>query len=129
VFDSTAEEPYLTVSAITVSRRRPRVTLGWHQYPGVVDAPVSAAGVVEMRHRGKVIARGRFSQATRPAPHPVVLPLNARGRALACRSARNVRLLVVATGQTSLGTSRSAIRRAARLPRVGTCARQRARPR
>ena len=75
-----------------------------------------------MRHGGKVIARGRFSGAAGPAERTVGLVLHARGRALACRSARNVRLLVVATGQTTLGTSRSAIRRDARLPRIGRCA-------
>jgi len=126
VFETFSEEPYLTVSAVTLRKKRPRVTLGWHQYPGVVDAPVSATGIVEMRYRGKVIARGRFSGAARPAQRIVGLALNARGRALACRSARNVRLLVVATGQTTVAGARSAIRRSARLPRVGACAKKKA---
>ena len=122
-FETYSEVPYLTVSNVTVRKRRPRVTLGWHRYRGADSSPgVTASGVVEMRHGGKVIARGRFSGATGPTERTVGLVLHARGRALACRSARNVRLLVVATGQTTLGTSRSAIRRDARLPRIGRCA-------
>ena len=129
VFETYAELPYLSIDAVTVSKRRPRVALGWHQYPGIESAPVSAFGVVEMRYRSKVIARGKFTELVQPAQRTVGLTLTARGRALACRSARNVRLLVVATGQAPLTSSRSAIRRGARLPRVGRCAKQTAKQR
>jgi hypothetical protein len=124
----TVDEPYLTVSDVTPSKRRPGVTLGWHEYPGAVEiSPFSASGVVEMRYRGAVIARGRFADFGRPGERPVVLRLSARGKRLACRSARRVRLVVLATGQTPaplILTSRSAIRRDARLPRIGTCGRR-----
>ena len=128
VFSSTGESPYLTVSNISLSRRRPQVTLGWHHYPpaypGAVEFPEPASGIVELRYRGKVIGRGTFADASRPAPRSVALRLNARGKALACRSARNVRLLVVATSAQTFSVGHSAIRRDARLPRVGTCAKK-----
>jgi Ca2+-binding RTX toxin-like protein len=123
---ATYEEPYLTVGDVRLSKRRPTVTLGWHEYPGPAGPPVSAAGIVEMRYRGLLIARGAFAGVARPVQQIVTLALTARGRALACRSARKVRLLVVGTGTSAaLGvpSSRSAIRRIARLPRVGTCRR------
>jgi Ca2+-binding RTX toxin-like protein len=116
------ESPYLTASDLTISKRRPRLTLGWHSYPGVLDFPETASGIVELRYRGKVIGGGTFSAATRPSPRAVLLRLNARGKALACRSARRVRLLVVAGGGDTFTVAQSAIRRDARLPRVGTCA-------
>jgi Ca2+-binding RTX toxin-like protein len=121
----TVEEPYLTLADIVVSKRRPRVTLGWHEYPGVAGPPRAASGGAEMRYRGKLVARGRFSRVERPAAPSVGLTLTARGRALTCRSARRVRLLVVATAQTVGGASRSAIGRTVRLPRVGACAKHR----
>ena len=121
------EAPYLTVSDVVVRKRRPRVTLGWHQYPGVVESPESASGVVELRYRGVVIGRGSFSGVARPAQQAVTLVLTARGKDVACRSARTVRLLVIADGQTEGpvdSRSRSAIRRDARLPRFGACAKR-----
>jgi hypothetical protein len=121
----TLEEPYLTVGSIAVSRRRPRITLGWHELTGLAGPPVSASGVAELRYRGTRIARGGFSHLDRPAQRTVALALTARGRALACRSARRVRLLVLATTPAPGGVSRSAIGRALRLPRVGACPKQR----
>ena len=118
------ESPYLTVSDVRVSKRRPRVTLGWHTYPGVLDFPETASGVVELRYRGRLIATGAFSSVTRPAARVVTLRLNARGKALACRSARRVRLLVVAGNGDTFSAGQSAMRRDARLPRVGTCAKK-----
>ena len=64
-----------------------------------------------------------------PEQRRIGLPLTARGRALACRSPRSVRLLVIATGQVPLNTSSSATRRDARLPRIGRCARRKAKQR
>ena len=119
------ESPYLTVSDVRVSKRRPRVTLGWHTYPGVLDFPETASGIVELRYRGKLIATGAFAAVARPAARVVTLRLNARGKALACRSARKVRLLVVAGNGEAFTTGQSALRRDARLPRVGTCAKKR----
>ena len=116
------ESPYLTVSDVSVRKRRPRVTLGWHTYPGVLDFPESASGVVELRYRGRLIGTGAFSAVSRPARRVVVLRLNKRGKALACRSARKVRLLVVAGNGETFTTGQSAMRRDARLPRVGACA-------
>ena len=101
VFESY-DVPYLTVSDVAVRRRRPSVTLGWHPYPDVVGGPpVSASGVVEMRYRGRMIARGRFADVASPTERPIALVLSARGKALACRAARTVRLLVVATGHVA----------------------------
>jgi hypothetical protein len=119
----TVEEPYLTLGALAVSRRRPHVALGWHEHPGVADAPVSASGVAELRYRGQLVARGRFARLARPEQRTVGLTLTARGRALTCGSARRVRLLVVASAQAVGGVSRGAIGRALRLPRVGACRR------
>ena len=124
VFESL-EEPWLTAGDIALRKRRPTVALGWHEAAGVAAPPISASGVVELRHRGVVIARGAFAGLRRPARRAVRLALTARGTKLACRSARAVRMLVVASGRADapLNTaSRSAIRRDARLPRVGTCA-------
>jgi len=123
-FETYAEMPYLTVGRVTVTKRRPRVIIGWHDPVTEVGPAVSASGIAEMRYKGKVIARGRFAGLVQPEQRRIGLPLTARGRALACRSARNVRLLVVATGQVPLNISRSAIRRGARLPRIGGCAKQ-----
>jgi len=123
VFESL-EEPYLTAGGVALRARRPTVTLGWHEAPGTAP-PISASGVVELRHRGVVIARGAFAGLRRPARRAVRLALTARGRKLACRSARDVRMLVVASGrvETPLDTlARSATRRDARLPR--TCAKR-----
>ena len=58
----------------------------------------------------------------RPARRVVTLRLNARGTALACRSARKVRVLVVAGSGDTSSAGQSAMRRGARLPRIGTCA-------
>ena len=77
-----------------------------------------------MRYRSVVIGRGAFADVRQPATRAVTLALTARGKRLACRAARAVRLLVVATGRMAPPlslTSRSAIRRDGRLPRVGTC--------
>ena len=38
----TSDDPYLTVSDVRISSRRPRVTLGWHLYPGGEGPPLSA---------------------------------------------------------------------------------------
>ena len=78
-----------------------------------------------MTYRGAVIGRGAFAGIARPDQRAVTLRLTTRGKRLACRSARRVRLLVVATSRSAPPlqlSSRSAIRRTARLPRVGTCA-------
>jgi hypothetical protein len=88
VFEAGGQEPYITVSDVTLSNRRPSVTLGWHEDPRVVAFPSSASGVAEMRYRGAVIARGTISTFARPARRIVTLPLTRRGTALACRSAR-----------------------------------------
>jgi hypothetical protein len=121
----TVEEPYLTVGAISVRRHRPRFALGWHAYPGVDGPPLSASGVAELRYRGTLVARGRFARLVRPEQRTVALTLTARGRTLSCRSARRVRLLVVAGAQAVGGVARSAIGRTLRLPRVGACAKRR----
>jgi hypothetical protein len=125
VFGSGAEEPDLAIGALTARDRRPRVALGWQPYPGAVAPAVSAFGVIEMRYHGTLIAHARFSRLVRPAPRSVGLALNARGRSLTCRFARNIRLLVVATADGVGAPSRSAIRRGARLPRVGACVKRR----
>jgi hypothetical protein len=116
------ESPSVTVSDLRVCKRRPRVTLGWHTYPGVLDFPETASGIVELRYRGKLIGSGAFAAVARPTPRVVTVRLNARGKALACRAARRVRLLVVAGNGDTFTTGQSAMRRDARLPRVGTCA-------
>jgi hypothetical protein len=129
VFETGGDLPYLTVGAITVIKQRPRVVIGWHDPLTEVGPAVTASGIAEMRYRGRIIARGRFTNVVQPEQRRIGLPLTARGRALACRSARSVRLLVVATGQVPLNTSRAAIRRGARLPRIGRCAERTAKQR
>ena len=130
VFETNSEVPYLTVER----RHGPQAPAAGHARLAPVPrrrqrARVTAAGVVELRHRGRVIARGRFSGAASPAA------ANRRPGAQRARPRAGVPLGAQRPPARRrhrsdlFATSRSAIRRDARLPRIGRCAQKKARQR